>query len=79
MNKTHYIRTTEVAILPSVDTKLYAPSVMRIRILDETGGEFVEVQQDEYAFRIDPSEWQSLRTAIDTMIKECRPENTEKE
>lgn len=79
MDKTHYIRTTEVAVLPSAGTKLYEESIILVRIVDELGGEFVEIAQNKWSFRIDPSEWESLRAAIDKMIKECRPEDREKE
>lgn len=48
-----------------------------VEIVDESGGEFVEVrgQGEECggAVRIDPMEWEQLRMAIDYAMEECRP------
>lgn len=47
-----------------------------VRITDESGGEYVEVEQiargDLGKIAITPEEWPSLRAAIDRMISECR-------
>ena len=54
---------------------IYSESATEIEIVDEAAGEFVEVQQhlDGYGkIGIEPSEWPSLRLAIDMAIKQCR-------
>lgn len=44
-----------------------------VEIEDEGCGEFVIVRHgDSNAIRIDPDEWQTLRKAIDRMVKECK-------
>lgn len=74
-NKTYYSRVTQVTLFPEEDSKLYDELATKITIEDELGGEFIEIIQGDYVFRIDPDEWLSLKTAIDSMIKECRVEN----
>jgi len=74
-NKTYYSRVTQVTLLPKEDSKLYDELAITITIEDELGGEFVELIQGDSMFRIDTDEWLSLKTAIDSMIKECRAEN----
>jgi hypothetical protein len=54
---------------------LYDELATKITIEDELGGEFIEIIQGDYVFRIDPDEWVSLKAAIDSMIKECRVES----
>lgn len=74
-NKTYYSRVTQVTLFPKQDSKLYDELATKITIEDELGGEFIEIIQGDYMFRIDPDEWLSLKTAIDSMIKECRVES----
>lgn len=74
-NKTYYSRVTQVTLFPEEDSKLYDELATKITIEDELGGEFIEIIQGDYVFRIDPDEWLSLKTAIDSMIKECRAES----
>ena len=67
-------RPTKWAITPEGET-LFCEGVIEIEIVDESGGEFVEVLQhlDGYGkIGIEPSEWPSLRLAIDMAIKQCR-------
>ena len=40
----------------------------RIEIVDDGGGPYLEVSQDNGAVRIDPDEWQSIKQAIERMI-----------
>lgn len=40
----------------------------RIEIVDDGGGPYLEVSQDNGAVRIDPDEWPSIKQAIDRMI-----------
>lgn len=74
-NKTYYSRVTQVTLFPKEDSKLYDELATKISIEDETGGEFLEIIQGNYVFRIGTDEWLSLKTAIDSMIKECRVES----
>lgn len=75
-NKTYYSRVTQIILSPKEDSKLYDELVTKISIEDELGGEFIEIIQGDYMFRIDPDEWESLKAAISSMIKECRVEDT---
>ena len=51
---------------------LFASEAIAIEIIDEGGGEFVEITQKDDKMRIEPQEWPSLREAIDEMIDSCR-------
>jgi len=67
-------RPIKWAITPEGET-LFCEAGTEIEIVDEAAGEFVEVQQhlDGYGkIAIEPSEWPSLRLAIDMAIKQCR-------
>ena len=75
-NTTHYSRVTQVTLSPKEDSELCDNLAIKITIEDGLGGEFIEIIQGDYMFRIDPDEWLSLKTAIDFMIKECRVEDT---
>jgi hypothetical protein len=58
------------------DEPIFSETSTDIEIVDEAGGEFVEVQQhhDGYGkIGITPDEWPTLRKAIDHAIKQCRP------
>jgi len=71
-NKTYYSRVTQVTLSPKEDSKLYDELVTKISIEDELGGEFVELIQGDYVFRIDVDEWESLKAVINSMIDDCR-------
>jgi hypothetical protein len=43
-----------------------------IEIVDEAAGEFLEVTQECGKIKIDPTEWNQIRAAINKMIKLCR-------
>lgn len=54
---------------------IFDESATDVRLVDEAGGEFVEVRQFRGGtgeLRIDIEEWPTLREAIDRMIGECR-------
>jgi hypothetical protein len=55
---------------------IYADSATTITINDESGREFVEINQRvcKVTMRIYCEEWPALREAIDTMIQNCRAE-----
>ena len=75
------IRT--VALLVAPDTEpTYSERATKVSIDDESGGEFVIVEQNGRAdtgrIEIAPEEWPMLSDAIDTMISACRDEREEK-
>ena len=56
-------------------SEIYTERATTVTIQDESGGEFVEVEQHGNGrgkIAIDPEEWPALRSAIDTLIGECR-------
>lgn len=70
-------RTTKLTVLLKGES-LFHESATEVEIVDEAGGEYLEVSQcsDSYEGKIaiDPYEWPALKAAIDKMIKECRKE-----
>lgn len=71
-NTTYYSRVTEITLLPKENSKLCDDRATRISIEEELGKECIEIVQGDYVFMIYPSEWESLKAAIDSMIKDCR-------
>lgn len=55
---------------------IFSETATHVRIADEAGGEFVEVEQsastDLGKIQINPEEWPVLRNAIDQLIASCR-------
>ena len=68
-------RITSYIVAP-VDEPTYSEQATIVSIVDESGGEFVEVCQsgrsDLGKIAICPDEWPELRKAIDSLIKQCR-------
>lgn len=66
-------RTMQIIIVPEGQDSFseYATS---ITIVDEGGGEFLEIhqQREQDKIRVDKNEWPALRDAIEKMISECR-------
>ena len=65
---------TKITIVPE-GKELFFDGATSIEIIDEAGGEFVELTQFndvKFQLRINPEEWPVLRDAIDEMIKRCR-------
>jgi hypothetical protein len=64
-----------VTVLPASEP-IFSEMATEIAVVDESGGEFVEVRQqgrtDIGKIIIEPSEWKMLRAAIDRMVGECR-------
>lgn len=70
------VRATSLTVAP-VGAALFDERAVEVRIVDEAGGEFVEVEQRALHLRpgmiqVDPSEWPTLRKAIDRMVDKCR-------
>ena len=54
---------------------IYSESATEIEIVDESGGEFVELSQSMEGCGkvwIDPAEWPTIRSAIDAAVKQCK-------
>jgi hypothetical protein len=68
-------RTQSLIVIPE-GKPIFSEMATKVAIEDESGGEFIVVSQDgmpgmgKIAF--EPTEWPSIREAIDQMIKECR-------
>lgn len=70
------VRVTSLTVAP-VGAELFDERATEVRIVDEAGGEFVEVEQRALRLKpgmiqVDPNEWPALRDAIDRMVAECR-------
>ena len=72
---TYETRTIGLILAPK-GAPIFSEQATEIKIVDEAGGEFVEVCQsgrnDLGKIAINPEEWPALRSAIDSMIQECR-------
>lgn len=72
---TYETRVTRLRVTPT-GTELFHEFGTSIEIVDEAAGEFVELSQETGKIRIDPTEWPTLRAAINRMVAECRPEES---
>lgn len=67
-------RCTAMTVVPE-GKPLYSEMATEVKIIDEGGGEFIEVTQtqSEYStIRIDPKEWPALRVVINRMVANTR-------
>lgn len=67
-------RPIKWAVIPDGGS-LFDESATEIEIVDEAAGEFVELSQSMEGYGkigIDPSDWPTLRAAIDSAIKQCK-------
>lgn len=69
-------RITQITLLPE-NEPIFSETAFIIQIEDEAGGEFVSVRSNDQScqrgqIRIDSSEWEVLKSAIDRMIKEVK-------
>ena len=75
MSNDYEIRTMSVMVNKTSEPS-FSEMATTVRIEDESGGEFVEVEQegrtDIGKIQITPEEWPMLRKAIDMIIAECR-------
>lgn len=69
-------RVTRLHVLPK-DADLFSERAILVEIDDEAAGEFVVVRQQTDAgsekIGINPEEWPALRSAINRMIRNCKP------
>lgn len=68
---TYETRVTQITFVPK-GQPIFSEMATKIQIIDETGGEFVNVSQGSCRISIDPKEWPALREAINKMIGDCR-------
>jgi hypothetical protein len=70
-------RVTAITVAPQ-GQPIYSEQATQVNIVDETGGEFVEVCQsgrtDLGKIAIMPEEWPALRDAVNKLINGCRGE-----
>ena len=67
-------RCTAITVLPEGE-KIYSEIATEISIVDEGGGEFIEITQTHSecnTIRIDPKEWPAIRSAVNRMVKGCK-------
>lgn len=68
-------RTTAITVCKT-DEPIFSEYATRVEIVDEAGGEFVEVSQpgqdDGGKIGITAQEWPALRSAIDDLLANCR-------
>ncbi len=68
-------RVTQIVVCPPGEP-LFSEMATKVEIVDESGGEFVEVSQhggtDIGKIQISPEEWPALRSAINRMMRQCR-------
>ena len=70
---TYETRTTKIAVGVKGEP-IFDDSVTEIKIVDEAGGEFLEVSQEDGSqkLRFDKDEWVHVRSAVNKMFKLCR-------
>lgn len=64
-------RCTAITVLPEGE-KVFSEMATEISIVDEGGGEFIEITQthsDCGTIRVDPKEWPAIRSAVNRMMK----------
>ena len=69
------IRITQLTVVPA-DKPIYDETATSVEITDEGGGEFLIVRQvssGDGQIKLEPSEWPTVREAIDRMMKEVKP------
>jgi len=79
---TYELRIISMTVGP-LGQPTYSEMTTTVTIVDECGGEFVEVKQhgttDIRKIAINPEEWPILRDTIERMIAMCRAESEDKE
>jgi len=76
---TEYETRTLSVIVVAKGEPIFSEMATRVEIVDEAGGEYVEVSQhgrpDLGKISINPEEWPMLRDAIDSMVAQCRDDD----
>lgn len=73
-------RYTRLTVLPEGD-QIYSDMATHISIEDNASCEYVRLTQysdnvDNGEININPEEWTMIRNAVDTMVAECRKEDS---
>ena len=68
---TYETRTTKM-IVGVKGEPIFDDRVTKIEIVDEAGGEFLEVSQEDGKLCFNEKEWPHVRDAVDNMFKLCR-------
>lgn len=75
---TPYETRTIAVIVAPLGEPTFSERATEIRIEDESGGEYVVIEQHpdsgSQRIAINPEEWPAIRAAIDDMVANCRPE-----
>lgn len=72
MSHNYRVRVTQCTVVPEGEP-IYAEQATQVTITDETGGEFVLIEQEDgRAIRICRAEWPAIRRAINRMMRECQ-------
>jgi hypothetical protein len=73
------VRVTRLSVLPAKEP-LFSERCTNVSIVDESAGEFLEVEQQSdrtdaksQTIQISPEEWPALKQAIERMLAECEP------
>lgn len=66
--------TRTLALIVNLPTEsVLSETATIIRIEDEAGGEFLEIEQFHIGkIRIGPDEWPTIRDAVNTLMAQCR-------
>lgn len=66
-------------VVKPVCEPLFSEQATRVEIVDEAGGEFLEITDGNcQKIRLDPSEWPELKRAIENAVKWCNKQEDEK-
>lgn len=78
MSEKRIIRPVALVVKP-INEPLFSEQATRVEIVDEAGGEFLEITDGrQQKIQIDPAEWSELRRAIEKAVKWCNKQEGEK-
>lgn len=66
------VRTVQKVLQPEGEDNFGDDRCTWVRIENDGGGEFIEVEQVCGKIRISPEEWPQLKQLIDEMVADCR-------
>lgn len=74
---TSYETRTLSLIVAPLGEPTFSERATHIRIEDESGGEYIVIEQHldsgSQQVAINPDEWPAIRAAIDALVADCRP------
>ena len=78
MSDKHFTRPVAWVVKP-IGEPIFSEMSTRVEIVDEAGGEFIEVTDGRLSkIQINPEEWPELKQAIETAICWCNKPEAEK-